>query len=420
MTQQQRDDAPPPAGRTGNAAGWREIPRGIWALGFVSMAMDVSSEMIHALLPVFLVVVLGAGTTEVGLIEGVAEAAAQLTRIVSGPLSDRLGSRKGLAVLGYGLAALSKPLFPLATSAGWVFAARFIDRIGKGIRGAPRDALIGEIAPPHLRGACYGLRQSLDTVGAFAGPLLATLLMVLTGDSFRVVFWAATVPACLAVVLLVLGVEEPKRIAAAAPSPETPREPIRTADLFRLGPAFWRVVAIATLFALARFSEAFLVLRATDVGLDVALAPLVLVGMNVVYAVSAYPAGLLSDRSGGRWRLLAAGFAVLAAADLVLAAAPAGIAGVAVGVALWGLHMGLTQGILAALVADAAPADRRGTAFGIFSLAGGLAALLASLLAGFVWSRYGAPAPFLAGAGLTFAALIGTGLLHCRRDAPGG
>lgn len=390
------------------------IPRGIWALGLVSMCMDISSEMIHALLPVFLVTVLGAGATSVGLIEGVAEATASITKIFSGALSDYLGKRKLLAVLGYGLAALTKPLFPLAASPGWVFAARFLDRIGKGIRGAPRDALVGDIAPPHLRGASFGLRQSLDTVGAFAGPLLAAALMALTGDAYRIVFWIAVLPAFLAVALLVFGVEErpPSRPA------ERPRTPIRRRDARRLPGGYWAVVTVSSIFALARFSEAFLVLRAVDAGLSAALVPLVLVAMNVAYALSAYPAGMLSDRID-RWALLGGGFAVLIVADLVLAASE-GVALVVVGVVLWGLHMGLTQGIFAALVTDTTPPELRGTAFGIINLAGGIAMLLASVIAGALWDAYGAEATFLIGAAFTVLAALGAALLYRRGALTGG
>jgi MFS family permease len=383
----------------GSRSGLRAIPRGIWILGLVSLFMDLSSEMIHSLLPLFLVSALGTTTVAVGLIEGIAEATAAVTKIFSGSLSDWLGQRKLLAVAGYGLAALSKPLFALAQTAGLVVAARFIDRVGKGIRGAPRDALVGEIAPQHLRGACYGLRQSLDTVGAFAGPLGAVALMALTANDFRAVFWVAVVPAVAATVLLLFGIEEPK----TAPHAASARAPIKITDLLLLDRRYWAVVAIGTVLSLARFSEAFLVLRAADLGLSIALAPLVLVAMNLVYALSAYPAGLLSDRLG-RSGMLAAGFVVLIAADAVLAAA-GGLAAVFVGVLLWGLHMGLTQGLFAALVADSAPPDRRGTAFGIFNLATGLALLAASVAAGWLWAEFGASAAFLCGGALTVLAL---------------
>ena len=379
----------------------RAIPSSIWALGCVSLLMDVSSEMIHALLPVYLVTVMGASMLTVGIIEGIAEATASIVKIFSGALSDWLGKRKLLAAIGYGLAAFTKPVFPLAPTIGWLFAARFVDRIGKGLRGAPRDALIADITPPDLRGASFGLRQSLDTVGAFIGPLAAIFLMWLTMDSFTTVFWVAVVPGFLSMALIIFAVREPAR-------PEGLREvksPLSRAELVRLGPACWWVIAIAGVFTLARCSEAFLILRAQGLGLPLALAPAVLVLMNVVYAAAAYPAGLMSDRFD-RKAILAVGFAVLVAADLVLALST-GLAGVALGVVLWGLHMGLTQGLLSAMVADTAPPELRGTAFGMFNLVGGLAVLAASLVAGALWDAYSPEATFLAGAGLSGLALIG-------------
>ena len=396
----QRDPAAAGAPR----AGLREIPRSIWALGVVSLFMDVSSEMIHALLPMFLVSALGASMVSVGWIEGVAEATASVTKVFSGVLSDFLGKRKLLAAIGYGLAAATKPLFPLAQSVSWVVTARVVDRIGKGIRGAPRDALIGELSPPEIRGASYGLRQSLDTVGAFAGPLLAVLLMVLTGGAFRAVFWIAVIPAFVAVAVLLFGVQEPavERAHAAL------RSPIRAGDLRGLGGAYWWVVATGGVFTLARFSEAFLILRARDVGLPIAAAPLVMVVMNAAYAGSAYPIGRLSDRVDRR-SLLALGFGVLAVGQLLLAVG-GGIAVLALGVALWGLHMGMTQGLFAALIADAVPAERRGTAFGVFSLVGGVATLLASAGAGWLWDHFGASTTFYAGAAVTLVALAGSRL----------
>ena len=381
--------------------GLREVPLAIWALGFVSLLMDVSSEIIHALLPIYLVSGLGASMVTVGLIEGVAEATASITKVFSGALSDWMGKRKWLAVLGYGLAACTKPIFPLAGSVGWLVAARFIDRIGKGIRGAPRDALIADIAPTHLRGASFGLRQSLDTVGAFLGPALAVALMWLMADDFRSVFWIAVVPAFLAVALLVFAVAEPAR----ADTPREARWPLSVLELKRLGHAYWQIVAIGFVFSLARFSEAFLILRAQAVGLTPMLVPLVLVLMNVAYALSAYPAGALSDRAD-RLTVLKTGFALLVAADLVLAFTT-GIEGVIAGVVLWGLHMGLTQGLLAALVADTAPAELRGTAYGMFNLLTGLALLAASVLAGELWDRIGSQGTFLAGAAFTVIALVG-------------
>lgn len=385
------------------------LPRGVWAIGFVSLFMDTSSEMIHSLLPVFLVTSLGASASLVGLIEGLGEATASISKLFSGWLSDRLGKRKALTVLGYGLGALSKPFFALAPTAGWVLGARVSDRVGKGIRGAPRDALVGDITPPQMRGAAYGLRQSLDTIGAFAGPLVAMALMVLFANQFRLVFWLAVIPGLIAVAILVLFVKEPpQKVAVNA------RLPLRWSELGRFETFFWAVVAVSAVLTLARFSEAFLILRAQAAGLGAALVPLVLVAMNVVYAFSAYPMGVLSDRVDRRM-LLAAGFVVLILADLALAFSTS-IWIVMVGVGLWGLHMGMTQGLLATLVADTAPDDLRGTAFGLFNFISGLALLLASVIAGVLWERFGPGATFLAGAGFTLLGLIGTAVFLARRS----
>ena len=374
------------------------IPRSIWLLGFVSLLMDVSSEMIHSLLPVFLVTTLGASALAVGAVEGIAEATALITTVFSGSLSDWLGRRKGLAVLGYALGAASKPFFALAASVSWVAGARFVDRIGKGIRGAPRDALVADLASPEIRGAAFGLRQSLDTVGAFLGPLMAIALMVWLAGDFRAVFWFAVFPAALAVLLLALGIEEPAPKAAKGAI-----SPIRWSSVTGMGRAYWRVVAIGALFTLARFSEAFLILRAQQLGLPDVYAPTVLIVMNVVYAASAYPFGKLSDTVSSR-KLLALGICVLVGADLILATV-SGLAAIAVGVGLWGLHMGVTQGLLAKMVADAAPAALRGTAFGFFNLASGATMLAASVLAGALWDLYGAPVTFYCGGGLALLAL---------------
>lgn len=376
----------------------RRVPRAIWALGFVSLLMDVSSELIHSLLPVFLVTSLGASALMVGLIDGAAEATALIVKVFSGALSDYWGRRKPLAVLGYGLGAISKPLFALATGPAFVLVARLVDRTGKGIRGAPRDALVADLSPPEVRGAAFGLRQSLDTVGAFLGPLLAMGLMLLLANDFRAVFWVAIIPAFLAVALLWLGVQEPDRPASHAAV-----NPIRRENLRRLSSAYWWVVAIGAAFTLARFSEAFLILRAHQGGLPVAMAPLVLIGMNVVYAASAYPFGKLSDRMSHP-ALLAVGLAVLVAADAALAFS-AHWSWVWAGITLWGLHMGITQGLLATMVADAAPEDLRGTAFGFFNLVSGLAMLAASVIAGSLWDLVGASFTFIAGAAFCLLAL---------------
>ena len=375
------------------------LPAGIWALGFVSLLMDVSSEMIHSLLPVFLVSGLGASMVAVGLIEGLAEATALIMKVFSGVWSDWLGRRKPLAVLGYGLGALSKPLFALAGTVGMVLGARLIDRVGKGLRGAPRDALVADMVGPEQRGAAYGLRQALDTVGAFLGPLLAVGLMLLWSDDFRAVFWVAVIPGLASVALLAFGVQEPD-----APPAARRVNPIRRENLRQLSAAYWWVVGLGAVFTLARFSEAFLVLRAQQGGLAVAWTPLVLIAMNIVYSIGAYPFGKLADTMSHR-KLLAIGLAVLIAADLALAAADRGVL-LWSGVALWGLHMALTQGLLATMVADTAPAHLRGTAFGVFNLASGIALLLASGLAGWLWDRFGAPATFGAGAALCALSLV--------------
>jgi MFS family permease len=380
------------------------LPGAIWALGFVSLLMDVSSEMIHSLLPVFMVSGLGLGMVVVGVIEGAAEATALVVRVFSGALSDYVGRRKPLALLGYGLGAVSKPLFAIAASATMVLSARLIDRIGKGIRGAPRDALVADIAPPALRGAAFGLRQSLDTVGAFVGPLLAIALMLLWSGDFRSVFWVAVIPGVLSVAVLALAVHEPPR-----PAGETRINPIRRESLRQLSAAYWWVVGIGAIFTLARFSEAFLVVRMAQGGLPLAWTPLVLVAMNAVYALAAYPFGRLSDRVGHR-PLLALGLVLLIAGDLALAWSASGVWAWA-GIALWGLHMGVTQGLLARMVADAAPPLLRGTAFGVFYLASGVAMLVASAVAGLLWESFGAEATFAGGAVLAGAALVGLGLL---------
>ena len=372
------------------------LPAGIWVLGFVSLLMDVSSEMIHALLPLFMVGTLGMGVALVGLLEGLAEATALILKVCSGVISDWFGRRKPLAVLGYGLGAATKPLFALATGPGLIFTARLLDRAGKGIRGAPRDALVADIAPPEQRGAAFGLRQSLDTVGAFVGPLLAVALMLLWANDFRAVFAVAVVPALLAVLLLMVGVREPARPAGAARS-----NPISRANLKRLPRAYWWVVGVGAVFTLARFSEAFLVLRAEQLGMALALVPLVMVAMNVVYSLTAYPFGKLSDRVSHHGLLLA-GLSVLVLADVVLAVSTHWL-GLLLGVALWGVHMGMTQGLLAAMVAAQAPADLRGTAFGFFNLVSGVALLAASVLAGLLW-QYLAPA-WTFGAGAAFSVL---------------
>jgi MFS family permease len=374
------------------------IPRTIWALGFVSLFMDMSSELVHSLLPVLLATGLGASALAIGLIEGAAEGLVMVTKVFSGYISDAVGKRKPLVLIGYGLAAASKPLFPLASSVAAVATARLIDRFGKGIRGAPRDALVGELAPPSIRGACFGLRQSMDTVGAVLGPLLAMLGLWLLAGNLRAVLWIAVVPAVVCVVLLVVAVPEPDHETKPA------RLPITREGFARLGVEYWRLVALGGVIALARFSEAFLVLRASGIGLPLPLIPLVLVVMSVVYTFTAYPVGKLSDRMP-RHVLLALGMLVLAAADAVLAIARGNVALFA-GIALWGLHMGMTQGLLATLVADTTPVAYRGTAFGVFNLVSGIALLAASAAAGALWDAFGPWAAFAAGGGLCVVSAV--------------
>lgn len=379
----------------------KQIPGGVWTIGFVSLLMDISSEMIHSLLPLFMVTTLGAPVALIGFIEGLAEATALAVKVFSGAISDYIGKRKGLAVLGYGLGALSKPLFALASTSGMILSARLIDRLGKGIRGAPRDALVADITPAEIRGAAYGLRQSLDTTGAFLGPLLAVGLMLLWSNDFRTIFWVAAIPAFLAVALLFWGLHEPR-----TPVEHRRTNPIKKESLKRLGGSCWWIIFLGGIFTLARFSEAFLVLRAQEVGISLALIPMVMVAMNVVFSVTAYPFGRLSDTMSHR-RILQLGLFVLVAADVVLAMSHSW-QGIILGVALWGIHLGMTQGLFNAMIAHAAPADLRGTAFGIFSLISGGAMLLASLGAGLLWDVWGSASTFFAGAAICLVTLIVT------------
>ncbi len=379
---------------------FRKLPKGVFALGFVSMFMDLSSEMVHSLLPLFLVSVVGASALAVGIIEGIAEATANIVKIFSGAISDYIGKRKPLLLLGYGLATLTRPLFPMADSAMTVLSARFIDRVGKGIRAAPRDAYIADITPPEMRGAAFGMRQSMDTLGSVLGPLAAILLMIATLDDFRFVFWAATVPAAIVMLILFFGVTEP----------DIPREkkrefPLKKSQLKLLSRNFWMICGLGAVLTLARFSEAFLVLRGDSVGLGPAYAPAILMAMSLVYSLSSYPAGLLSDRIG-KTGLLAAGIVALVLADIVLAHAANGFV-VFLGASLWGLHMGLTQGILTAMVAGEAPAQLRGTGFGMFNLLSGVALLCASVIAGWLWTAFDPAHAFYMGAVFAMVSLVG-------------
>ena len=379
----------------------RSLPIGIWGLGFVSMFMDISSELVHSLLPIFMATVLGTSMVTIGIIEGFAEGAAAITKVFSGAISDYCGKRKFLAVAGYTLSAITKPIFPLSTTIGWVFGARFIDRIGKGIRGAPRDALIADIAPLQLRGAAYGLRQSLDSVGAFIGPLLAVIFMIWFTNDIRAVLWAAILPAFIAVFLLIIVVREPESADRAADS----RNRLTLTDTKRLPMGYWLIVVLGAVFTLARFSEAFLILRAQDVGLTVGYIPIIMIVMNIFYSIFAYPAGIAADRLSAR-TLLMFGIIILVIADIVLAMAlPPQVT--FAGAALWGLHMAFTQGLLSKLVADTAPEDLRGTSFGVFNLVSGVAVFLASFIAGLLWTAFGASVTFIAGASFSIIAAMG-------------
>jgi MFS family permease len=389
------------------------LPSGIWVLGFISMFMDISSELVLSLLPVFMTTVLGAGMISVGIVEGFAEAAASMMKVFSGLWSDRMLRRKPLALLGYGLSALTKPLFPIAGSVGVLFFARFADRVGKGIRGAPRDAMIAELVPEEVRGAAFGLRQALDSAGAFLGPLFALILMQLFSNDIRRVLWAATIPATLCIVLLVVGLREPSRPRVELQSKERPSFRI---DGFAMMPvSYWLVVLTGALFTMARFSDAFLLLKALRSGVPAGYVPLVMVVMNLVYSVVSYPSGLMSDRYGARTQL-AVGIATLVCANLVLAAAGRPVM-VMAGVILWGVHLGFTQGVLSKMVADSAPPGMLATGFGIFNLALGIAVLLSSLLAGLLWQLLGSSYTFLAGA--LFATLAGAGMLATWRAGAG-
>ena len=387
-----------------------QIPRTVWALGFVSMFMDISSEIIHALLPLYLTATLGVSVAMVGLIDGVAEATASITKVFSGYISDRMGKRKPLILIGYGLGALSKPLFALAATAPVIMGARFADRIGKGLRGAPRDALVADVTPSEIRGRAFGLRQSIDTLGAFLGPVIAIVAMAAFANDMRMVFWLAVIPAVIAVALVLFGVEDAKTPSVEA----TARVPVRLSDLRQLPKSFWLLVVIGAVFTLARFSEAFLILKANAEGLPLALTPLVLVAMNAVYMLAAYPLGSLSDRVSAK-SMLIGGLILLIAADLSLALLP-GLAGAFVGIAFWGLHMAVTQGLFAKLVADRSPEQLRGSAYGIFNLVTGLTLLAASVIAGVLWDAEGPTTTFVAGAAFASVALAGLVLIRSNHN----
>jgi MFS family permease len=380
------------------------LPRNVWVLGFVSLFMDLSSEIYHALLPAFVTIVLGLPVTALGAIDGIAEATANFGKLFSGRLSDRSLRRKPWIMGGYGLAALSKPLFPLASSAATLMLARFADRIGKGIRGSPRDAMVADETPPEIRGRAFGLRQALDTVGALLAPLAAIGLMALFASDIRMVYWIAVIPAAISFFLAWLALREPEQHLA----------PVKKSPFFagfrELDRQTKRLLQVGFLFTLARFSEAFLILKGMDIGLTEAMSPLTLAIFNLAYVALAYPAGALSDRMSPR-SILIAGMGVLIAGDLVLARTGS-FAGLVIGTALWGAHMALTQGIFSRMIADSAREELRATSFGAFWFVTGIASLLASLGAGWLWDREGASATFITSAGIAAVALAMLSLLH--------
>jgi MFS family permease len=379
------------------------LPRNVWVLGFVSLFMDLSSEIYHALLPAFITLVLGLPATALGAIDGVAEATANFAKLFSGRLSDRSLRRKPWVMAGYGLAALSKPLFPLASSAPLLMLARFADRVGKGIRGAPRDAMLADETPPEIRGRAFGLRQTLDTVGALLAPLVAIGLMAWLASDIRAVYWFAIIPAAISFLLAWLVLREPEQHLS----------PLKKSPFFAgfkaLDKDTKRLLQVGFLFTLARFSEGFLILKGIDIGLSETMSPITLAIFNLAYVALAYPAGVLSDRMSPR-SILIAGILVLIVGNVVLAQSN-GFVGVAIGTALWGAHMALTQGIFARMVADSAPDELRATSFGAFYFVTGIGTLLASLGAGWLWDNQGASATFLTSAGAAAVALAMLSLL---------
>lgn len=385
------------------------LPRNVWILGFVSLLMDLSSEIYHALLPAFVTMVLGLPATALGAIDGVAEATANFAKLASGRWSDRSLRRKPWIMAGYGLGALSKPLFPLATSAVTLLGARFVDRIGKGIRGSPRDAMVADETPAEIRGRAFGLRQSLDTVGALLAPIAAIALMALFASKIRTVFWIAVLPAACSFLLAWIALREP----------EAHHAPLKRSPFFHgfreLNKETRRLLTVGFLFSLARFSESFLILKGIELGLSEALSPASLALFNLSYVILAYPAGALSDRISPR-EILMGGIGVLVAGDLVLAWTN-GIAGLVIGVALWGMHMALTQGIFSRMIADSAPEELRATSFGAFWFVSGIASLLASLGAGLLWDREGSSATFATSAGVAAVAFVMLSLLAPERHS---
>ena len=386
------------------------IPRNVWILGFISLFMDLSSEIYHALLPAFITIALGLPATALGAIDGIAEATANFSKLFSGRFSDRSLKRKPWVMAGYGIAAVSKPLFPLAASAPAVMTARFFDRIGKGIRGAPRDAMLADESPPEIRGRAFGLRQTLDTIGALAAPLVAIGLMALFAGNIRSVFWIAIIPAAISFLLAALALREPEQHLA----------PLKRSPFFAgfrdLNKDTKRLLQVGFLFTLARFSESFLILKGIEVGLSGALSPLTLAMFNLAFVVLAYPAGALSDKMSPR-AIIMVGIIVLIAGNLIFATT-SGFSGLTLGAILWGAHMAMTQGIFSRMIADSAPEHLRATSFGAFWFVTGFATILASLGAGWLWDREGSSAVFLMSAAIAAAAFAMLSLLSDEHPRP--
>jgi MFS family permease len=380
--------------------GW-PLSRNVWVAGWVSFFMDVSSEMVYPLVPLFLSSTLGVSKSVVGLIEGIAEATASLLKLFSGVIADRFGKNKLLMGFGYGISTASRPILALASGWGMVFLARFTDRAGKGIRTAPRDAIIAASTPPGQLGLAFGFHRALDTAGAVVGPAVALAILAVWAADFRLVFWLSVVPGVLAVALIVWFIEADGRVR--------PAQAALAWSLRGFDDRFWEFLLVIGLFSLGNSSNAFLILKAEQVGTSPAWISGIYVGYNALYALMSVPGGLLADRVGMR-RMIIVGLGLFAAvyAGIALASTPQQIAALFL---CYGIYMGLTEGVQRAYLATLAPKERTATAFGLYHMVVGIAILPASLFAGVLWDTVGPAAPFLFGAGMAaLAAVIFLGL----------